>query len=84
MPYIKPADRAALEKWPRAIEDAGELNYMITQLIMHYVKQHSRPLLRYWIINDVVGALEGAKAEFQRRVVGPYEDQKCKENGDVY
>jgi hypothetical protein len=35
-------------------------------------------------VNDVVGALDGAKAEFQRRVVAPYEDKKIRENGDVY
>jgi hypothetical protein len=35
-------------------------------------------------MNDVVGALEGAKAEFQRIVVAPYEDKKMAENGDVY
>ena len=40
--------------------------------------------LNYQTCNDVMGALEGAKAEFYRRVVGPYEDQKIEENGDVY
>jgi len=31
-----------------------------------------------------MGALEGAKLEFYRRVVVPYEEKKMKENGDVY
>ena len=38
----------------------------------------------YKTINDIVGALEGAKAEFQRRIVAPYEDKKRQINGDVY
>jgi hypothetical protein len=29
-------------------------------------------------------ALEGAKAEFYRRVAVPYEIKKCEENEDVY
>ena len=35
-------------------------------------------------LDDVLGALEGAKLEFVRRVVVPYEERKMKENGDVY
>jgi len=62
-------------------DNAGELNFMFTTLITEYVKRHG---IKYQVLNDVVGALDGAKAEFQRRVVGPYEDQKIDENGDVY
>jgi len=61
--------------------NAGELNYLITLLINDYITDHG---LRYSKINDIIGALEGAKAEFQRRIVGPYEDKKIEENGDVY
>lgn len=63
------------------IETAGELNYAITEMIKIYFKNNGG---NYQAINDIVGALEGAKAEFQRRVVAPYEDEKIKENGDVY
>jgi hypothetical protein len=38
----------------------------------------------YQTVNDIVGALEGAKMEFYRRAAAPYEDLKIKENGDVY
>lgn len=64
-----------------AIDDVGELNFAITMLINEYVKR--RPL-RYAVLNDVVGVLASAQAEFQRRIVAPYEDQKIQENGDVY
>jgi hypothetical protein len=60
---------------------AGELNYAITCLVRGYLRQNG---LRYQQINDVVGALEGAKLEFYRRVVVPYEDRKMLANGDVY
>lgn len=78
MPYIAQADRPEAQATPRT---AGELNYAITCLIRGYLRQHGK---RYQQINDIVGALEGAKLEFYRRVVAPYEDQKCAENGDVY
>ncbi len=31
-----------------------------------------------------MGALEGSKLEFYRRIAAPYENKKMKENGDVY
>jgi hypothetical protein len=83
MPYIKAEDREALDKYPLSVQNAGELNYVITKIALAYWtgvngKQN------YQKINDIVGALEGAKMEFYRRVVAPYEDGKIKENGDVY
>ena len=85
MPYIKQEDRDKLEgtfddrEW--FANSAGDLNYQFTQLINKYIETEG---LRYQQINDIVGALEGAKAEFYRRVVVPYEDKKIEENGDVY
>jgi hypothetical protein len=60
---------------------SGELNYTITMAIRNHLKDNG---LSYSTLNDILGALEGAKLEFYRRVVVPYEDQKKKENGDVY
>lgn len=82
MPYIPFNDRAAVE--PRSESDArtaGELNYQLTILIDRYLTVNEKG---YQTMNDIVGALDGAKAEFQRRVVAPYEDKKIAENGDVY
>jgi hypothetical protein len=73
-------------------------------LIGRYIATHGKS---YSVINDILGALEGAKleykrrrglrgyeslkwvfddvkTEFYRRVVSPYEDEKIKQNGDVY
>jgi hypothetical protein len=81
MPYIKQSDRKELAEDPnRDIENEGELNYVITEMIFHYFKKKPN----YKSINAIVGALESAKLEFYRRVAGPYEDKKIKENGDVY
>ena len=85
MPYIKNTDRSRLDPLINSvrqnqIETAGELNYAITCMIIEYFKSNNN----YQGINDIVGALEGAKMEFYRRAVAPYEDNKIDENGDVY
>jgi hypothetical protein len=83
MPYILPTDRAKFDYPLDRLqpETAGELNYCITRLLSNYMDVKG---MRYQYMNDVVGALEGAKAEFQRVVVAPYEEKKMAENGDVY
>jgi hypothetical protein len=82
MPYIKKVDRIALESPHSYVSGPGALNYLITQLINRYLGDHDP--VRYQTINDIVGALEGAKMELYRRVAVPFEDLKRKENGDVY
>ena len=81
MPYIKESVRNALKIGYRVPENSGELNYMITELCSQYFDGQGG---RYQQLNDIVGALDGAKLEFYRRVAAPYEDTKIKENGDVY
>lgn len=84
MPYI-PSDgirRATLNPaTPKSPVNAGELNFQFTKLCIAYVEENG---LKYQSINDIVGALEGCKAEFQRRVASWYEDSKIESNGDVY
>lgn len=72
MPYIK-KERRKLVSIPKT---SGELNFKITELLIAYTDKHG---LRYNTINDVLGACEGAKLEFYRRLVGPYEDVKIKD-----
>lgn len=80
MPYIKDKARDSLADG-RSPESPGELNYAITVLIRDYYHMMGED---YVSINDIMGALEGAKMEFYRRVVAPFEDQKIKSKGDVY
>lgn len=80
MPYITADRRISIDNGTRPAT-AGELNYQLTQVIKSHWVNSPR---NYATINDIVGALEGAKAEFQRRIVAPYEDGKIRDNGDVY
>lgn len=78
MPYLtKERRKELLEISP---ENPGDLNYLISDMLYDYWLNNQK----YKSINDIVGALECAKLEFYRRVASPYEDQKIKENGDVY
>ncbi len=79
MPYISHDKRRELTN--RDPLTPGELNYLISTLITNYWFEHGQ---NYASINDILGALEGAKLEFYRRVAVPYEDVKQAENGDVY
>ena len=81
MPYISPERRDALLKNGHDMNGAGELNYILTRILMRYIEHRG---VSYQTYNDILGALEGAKLEFYARVVRPYEDKKITENGDVY
>ena len=80
MPYISPSSRAHVDRTGPITP--GELNYAITMLLVRYLRRHAP--LSYLLINDIIGALDAAKLEFVRRIVGPYENVKIDENGDVY
>ncbi len=91
MPYLTPENKKKVEYkfesslspeiFGAKLENSGELNYSITQIIRGYFKSNGG---RYQQINDVIGSLESAKAEFQRRIVSFYENSKIESNGDVY
>lgn len=88
MPYIDQPARGpfgvSLALLSRDIADGcspGELNYIFTRIAIAYMQTKA---LRYGYLNDVIGALEGAKLEFYRRIAAPYEDSKIASNGDVY
>ncbi len=89
MPYISQEDRRIYNAYLYAIFDhlddlseeqlAGHLNYCISKIC--FTLFDSRP--KYVRINTIVGALEGAKQEFIRRKVAPYEDEKIESEGDL-
>lgn len=86
MPYIRDTAREYFAKLlvelrHVSIADSGELNYLVTELVNQYHATHQK---NYQTMNDITGALEGAKLEYCRRVVAPYEDTKIEMNGDVY
>lgn len=64
------------------IECAGDLNFAFSIISKNYFNHPNKK--NYQAINDIIGALEGAKLEFTRRMTNSYEDSKIKENGDIY
>jgi hypothetical protein len=89
MPYIKQSQRDELEEdgalSPRP-DNPGELNYCITMLTRDYLgdPDSGNGTINYEKYNSVIGVLECVKQELYRRMIVPYEEQKIKENGDVY
>jgi hypothetical protein len=79
MPYIKNILRVAIAEGSPP-QTAGELNYCITKMLLEYMGDK----YDYQRINDVIGALEACKMEFNRRIVVPYELTKIESNGDVF
>lgn len=79
MPYIPIQDRRMINSGSPPMK-AGELNYKLTKDILEYLGTEPN----YQRFNDVLGALECLKLELYRRVISPYEDQKIRENTDVY
>ena len=85
MPYLKTEQKIYFDDLlvrlkRHSISTSGELNFLITELVKQFLKDG----YNYEKLNAVVGALECAKTEFQRRIVGPYENLKISINGDVY
>ncbi len=89
-----PGDACNIEY--RAIRTTGELNYVVTRLVLQYILGQG---LSYATLATAVGVveyvMEGSRdlsttgtlrlvvLEIQRRIVGAYEDVKIAENGDV-
>jgi len=87
MPYIKPKRQDEIDPFIEVlansiggIQNEGELNYIITQLLIGFMPTD----YHYSDLNTAVGVLACVKTEFERRVVALYEDLKRQENGDVF
>jgi hypothetical protein len=82
MPYIKKENRPALDKIISAMKLAGvkadgDLNY----ILYTFCKRNIDP--SYNNYKNFCGELRQCATEIERRLLGPYEDKKIKENGDV-
>jgi hypothetical protein len=110
MPYLKPDDRITTEANLSTVTTGGQLNYLVTLLIIGAWKANPRystvhDLYKQLVLNpekstvlnklnaaipesmtrsDVYAAAALAFHEFYRRVASKYEDERAKENGDVY
>ena len=85
MPYIPLVQRMKVLPWAAVKrinpETPGELNYVITSIILRYLAKY---VISYARFNEVMGVLESIKQELYRREVAPYEDKKIMDNGDIY
>jgi hypothetical protein len=58
----------------------GEMNYIITRLVLAWVRMRG---VSYANLSDGAAVLNDAKVEFERTMIAPYEQRKREENGDV-
>lgn len=87
MPYIDPDSRPPIDAAIQPLIDHvkslpleqqdGALNYAVTRVLSELYEP------RYFHYNRSMGVLSAIQAEWYRRRVAPYEDQKIAENGDV-
>jgi len=95
MPYVDDHTKARLPSYPydengrvakptELPHTAGQLTYLITRQIQAYLESASARGVGYENLAVVMGALEGAKADFISRVLLPYEATKIEDNGDVW
>jgi hypothetical protein len=87
MPYIPKKIRREIDI-QHVAETPGQLNYLITTNILEYLDEIKDAMCKsennYADYNEVIGVLECIKLELYRKVISKYEDEKCKEEGDVY
>lgn len=87
MPYIKREQRSEINsvidpllKHIQSLpldEQDGALNYSVTRIIKHVYPK------KYFHFNRAMGVLSAISHELYRHIIGPYEDEKIVENGDV-
>ena len=81
MPYITKEARDYIDKFQGPTKP-GELNYMLTIEIQHYLKGNNK--LCYDGYNEVMGVLACIQQELYRRVIAPHEDHKREIHGEVF
>ena len=87
MPYISQDDRTPIDQLVQPLiehlqslpadQQDGALNYTVTKVLKNLYPP------KYFNYNRAMGVLSSIQAEWYRRDVAPYEDQKIAENGDV-
>ena len=94
MPYIERAER---HKYDPLIDHlagilntkvdndslSGEMNYVLFRLAKLLCNEQSGGKHNYARMAVVSSAMSEAQAEFRRRIMAPYEDQKIESNGDI-
>jgi len=84
MPYTKPEDRTVRELISELINHIkvkGDLNYTVCEIVGQLCLRDGG--IGYTSTSNWIDAVHGAERELTRRLLGPYEDLKAKQNGDV-
>jgi hypothetical protein len=85
MPHIPDSEKPPIDIRVTAlanhIDTKSHLNYAISKLLEAYVLQHG---VCYDNLDDARSAAHGAGSEFERVVLGPYEDFKINKDGNAY
>lgn len=82
MPYVKQERRLSLDKVVELIKNRnvkanGDLNY----ILYAFCKRHINP--SYNNYKNFCGELRQCATEIERKLLGPYENSKEKENGPI-
>ena len=82
MPYIPEHRRPVLDALVEHMGDVpiqvdGDLNYLLFAFFKRCVP------MTYYSTKNFCGELHQCATEIERRLLGPYEDKKIEENGDV-
>ncbi len=87
MPYIKQEQRPKIDELVNPLIDHiksldledqdGSINYAVTEMIKHVYPE------KYFHYNRALGVLSAIQLELYRHIIGPYEDKKIQENGDL-
>lgn len=80
MPYITEEAVNRIEKGGQ-IRTPGELNYVLSTIVAHYVSQKD---INYANLCEVAGVLRTMYREFERRLLDEYEKEKQKTGVDPY
>lgn len=84
MPYIENENRkfkSLMENIIEYIRSKGDLNYFICEMVGRLCLRDGG--LSYTSTSNWIDGVHGAERELTRRLLGPYEDMKARENGDV-
>lgn len=82
MPYIKREQRPTMDEVVNLMQELGvKANGDMNYILYAFCKRHVSP--SYNNYKNFCGELRQCATEIERRLLGPYEDTKISENGDV-
>jgi hypothetical protein len=81
MPYVTQEQRPFLDYLVGLLGNQIKVNGDLNYVLFAFCKRHVEP--SYNNYKNFCGELRQCATEIERRILGPYEDEKIVENGDV-